>query len=1340
MKSTALYFLILSTFFSYVAANWDHTISVGFSDSNLSLNEALKQLQHNSTLILINTGNHTLQPGAETMIKYMTNIAITGVNKTTTIIQCQPNAGLSFHWSSSILLQNITINECNMQHNSTSRDYSNVYFAYLVIESSVFFLFCNNVTINRTIIHDSPGYGLILYNTVGMNRITESDFVNNGRYPSPSGGGVLVEFSYCVPGDLNCPSQGSSSIDQALVSNSKYIIESNSFENNIASPGIFTNLDPIPIKGRDYFGLGRGGGLSLVFKGNSQNNLINLYNSNFRGNIAQYGGCLFVAFDDKAHGNIVLSELNGITQCAALIPGSSDIFVPSVAEGGGTMFLYGSEDNTISINSTTLDQNSAASYGGAVSVHSLITTESPSPGKLTFTNVRFESNSAKQGAAMYFLNVYPSSKPSVMVSLSDCDWYNNRIDRDCNSPSNIACSGTIYTNAFPMTLSGLSTTFLHNTGSPLDVHQTTVTISSQTITFTNNIADNGGAIHLANCGKLIISNDINLFFGGNQALYSGAAIYESGCKHTLATYTSTGPSQCFIQNINRTLHPDNWNTNFFFNDNFAGTALNAIYTDSLLPCVWMQSGSILVNKDDVMKTFCWKRWNYDEVVNCHDLVALGPAYLNDTAEVMYTGFNVLPGQPFPIFVKAYSNYGIEQNEEVKICLEFRSFGSLNSHYSDDSSCVTAWTNDQISVTLYAKPNSRIYQCDKYEGQQAILSVEAVKPPHPKLITYVNFDQCPFYTSFKCPQCHLNLDQSYGLKCVDSQSCELTQSTCYLNASLTTSPGHCWNVDSSINIGTNASTIASLIGGPCPYAYSDDSLPCGRISEFSSTSYPTMCPGNREGRLCGRCTSGYSWTANTIDHRCIKCYGLGWPLQLGLEITFITILIVVIVALSISLNAGGTNAFLFFTQIVTLKYPGLSYPSWVFEPDETNMQYNNSVVKGFTLLYSISNFDIVTPLPLPPFCLSNTITPIQALALDFIPALYPLLVLTILYVWIALYSYHFKPVYTITQALSKLCQCHRNKYRPSLLDSFATIVLICYSRIAATCFKFFHPSYYYNTSGEWLGTAFYYDGTLDYFGKGHAEYTFIAMFLIIVFLLIPAFFLLLHPCIHRYHERRRIRHPRTSALASTFNRCFKDGSQGTNDLRFFAGVYLLLRIAIRIIYLIHTPKVILALELIFSLTIAIVFMTVRPYKNDVFNHLDAIIFLFLTLLAGLSAAGYAYVCYKGLIYLPLAVILAYGLYRLCNPIVIRLRKSKWKHTYRQVPTNDSDSSSDDDEAPWLLNAVNMTDLESNDSSNTEALFADRLLNPQQYRGRPDSSMLIFSDSHTGEQATFHTHSS
>ena len=113
-------------------------------------------------------------------------------------------------------------------------------------------------------------------------------------------------------------------------------------------------------------------------------------------------------------------------------------------------------------------------------------------------------------------------------------------------------------------------------------------------------------------------------------------------------------------------------------------------------------------------------------------------------------------------------------------------------------------------------------------------------------------------------------------------------------------------------------------------------------------------------------------------------------------------------------------------------------------------------------------------------------------------------------------------------------------------------------------------------------------------------------------------------------------------------------------------------------------------------------------------MDAIIFLYLALLAGLSATGWAWLCYKGLLYLPLVFVLVYGVVTLSRKCYLKFCAARWTHQYSLVPViPPNDSSSDDEEEQEGLTSHLVFAATPTNSNNTEEMFADRLLHPERY---------------------------
>ena len=564
-------------------------------------------------------------------------------------------------------------------------------------------------------------------------------------------------------------------------------------------------------------------------------------------------------------------------------------------------------------------------------------------------------------------------------------------------------------------------------------------------------------------------------------------------------------------------------------------------------------------------------------------------------------------------------------------------------------------------------------------------------------------QGPAHTNFSCPNCSLTVDQNHGISCSNPDYCNFSfippTNECPVSYSIRIGKSHCWNYVDDMD--TNSSVLSQFIGGMCPYNYRSNF--CEPINHFTHDNYPPACPANRYGRLCGKCDDNHGIAINTGDMECITCYFpelSTWFLYLAIEFTYATILFLVVILTKLSLNAGGTSAFIFYCQVITMKFPGLSYPSWVLE-DDYDYNYKYTIARGFTVIYSIANLDFVIPFA-DPFCLSKNLTPAQAILLEYMPAVYLLFLTFLVYSWVLLYSRHCNIIYRLTNIITKndneAVYNRKGKYRPNYYESLAVIVILCYTRIATTSAKFLHGTNYYNLKGEKLGRAFFYDGTLDYFGNSHAVYATIASLILVTCIFLPAVFLTVHPLIQTY-ILPKVRLGASPIDTKSFTSSFKNGTSNSIDHRYFAGVYLFLRIVIAFLYLQRDIESLLISQISVAIVAASLFLTIRPYKVDIYNTIDGLFFVYLSLLSGLSANGYYSVCQEFLIHVPLLVIFLYVIYR----CVLLLRRFKLRNV-RGQPLMVIDTMTDSDEVEPLLS--------QEDNSNVfEGLFNQRLLEPQ-----------------------------
>ena len=138
---------------------------------------------------------------------------------------------------------------------------------------------------------------------------------------------------------------------------------------------------------------------------------------------------------------------------------------------------------------------------------------------------------------------------------------------------------------------------------------------------------------------------------------------------------------------------------------------------------------------------------------------------------------------------------------------------------------------------------------------------------------------------------------------------------------------------------------------------------------------------------------------------------------------------------------------------------------------------------------------------------------------------------------------------------------------------------------------------------------YYDGSITYFGREHLPYALTAIIVLVVFTFLPILLLFLYPCkcfqtfLNRTHCRSQALH----AFIEVFQGCFKDSTDGGRDCRYFAALYLLIRVlAYLSLGLLIIYSTVIFIVLLF-VTVILLISTFRPYKRSSINIIE-IVFL------------------------------------------------------------------------------------------------------------------------------------
>ncbi len=646
------------------------------------------------------------------------------------------------------------------------------------------------------------------------------------------GGGLYIEFLYCSPFDF--ASCGTDKLIPGItVSSAQYTVRNNTFSHNNAADDYDGAVYIFPNK-TTHDAFGRGGGLSLFFKGNSSNNTFWIESNIFIENYASFGGGMLVEFQDNAsHNNVTVSYCEFISNIAS-------------ETGGGTRVSMFIVDGTIVHNVVQFIQNhytdNVAELGGGVSVeitkekHTLYPTN-----HINFSSSQWNRNNARLGSAIDITRSHSSVEDigvSINIGINACEFVDNSVVR---AGSDILGYGAVYADSVPITFIDFVRFIGNYDGAALVVTDNTVTFAEncQALFFKNKGRD-GPGITIFAFSTLIISKNTMLNFTLNEATNEGGAIFafRAGGRNLLSS------RDCFLRYFDPTTAPDDWETDLIFNHNTANGVNNAIFTTSVYPCLWGKENgpsNKTQTRQLIRNVFCWSKFHY-EPGNCSDKITTDPASLNVTKKVL----NVVPGKRESLGIEAKN----DRYDDVSNFLVL----SAHTYLYNGSDIVVDKRSKYISsgTVLLSKTAG---SPNRHNTTYTTLVLESDGPRVIKTNLEINFLPCPFGFFLK------SINGSSVCTCASNKAFHGFVECDPIKFEISIMRGF-W-------IGNN--TEGKQMVGECKYCIRDSNRHRSHVNLTGSNTQieDYLCHETREGVLCSKCKSGYGPAINTYEYNCVK---------------------------------------------------------------------------------------------------------------------------------------------------------------------------------------------------------------------------------------------------------------------------------------------------------------------------------------------------------------------------------------------------------------------------------------------------------------------------------------
>ena len=361
--------------------------------------------------------------------------------------------------------------------------------------------------------------------------------------------------------------------------------------------------------------------------------------------------------------------------------------------------------------------------------------------------------------------------------------------------------------------------------------------------------------------------------------------------------------------------------------------------------------------------------------------------------------------------------------------------------------------------------------------------------------------------------------------------------------------------------------------------------------------------NREGRLCGKCQKGYCPLVYSYKLLCANCSNTSYNAVKFTAVAFIPLTVFYLFVIFFKFNANFPSLQAYILGAQTVGAPAVC--RFII------IQYDRTI--GYALLsmlLGIWNLDFFRPL-YPDICLH--ISSLTAISLEYAIAFYPLFLIFLTYTVTRLYSKGYKVVAVAWRPFKNVIRLNNWDSKSSLIDVMATFMLLSYTKILSVNFDLLNFTHPFDLHGNFTGVYLYSDPTIKYFGKEHLPYGIMAILFTFIFNILPFLLLLFYPMkwFQRCLNYFKLSHVALHTFVESTVGYYKDGTeQGTRDCRYFAAMFLLLRI-VYYIALAWTKNMSFIIIYSSACTVfVILFVICKPYKAQysAYNTITVVLFL------------------------------------------------------------------------------------------------------------------------------------
>ena len=371
---------------------------------------------------------------------------------------------------------------------------------------------------------------------------------------------------------------------------------------------------------------------------------------------------------------------------------------------------------------------------------------------------------------------------------------------------------------------------------------------------------------------------------------------------------------------------------------------------------------------------------------------------------------------------------------------------------------------------------------------------------------------------------------------------------------------------------------------------------------------------RTGRLCSDCNEGYGVPVYSYSFKCVECSNSTTERALitadviAKSLLPLTVMCVIITLFHINILLPPWSILVLASQL----FSALPLMQTVYSREDHDGKHKYKLGVGILgAIYGPWNLDFFRGL-YTPMCISSHIQNIDAAALDGLLGVYPLFLLALFYCLFKLHDSGCQIVVRVWRPFNACLVRFRRKLniQSSVIHAFSTFLILSNTKIGGAVFYILVPTHVVYPDGS---QAFhpYLNPSLNYFQQRYLIYGTVAIAFGAIFLILPMIILCLYPS-HWFQRCLNHLHLGTLTLSmfvDAFQGCYKDGTNGTTDCRYFAVLHFLLRLKMLLLFGLTQDIRIYAFSSTALLFIYFgIFVITQPYKVSMYNRTDVILLI------------------------------------------------------------------------------------------------------------------------------------